>query len=170
MPGAIHPSSRLKELAELSSKLFNEDQVCVDLANAAAHLCDSPIALVSLQVGDRLWFHTRVGLDVEGIPAEKSFCENAMQHCDTLLVVEDASVDPRFVDNDLVTGPLGIRFYVGAPLVLSDQQVLGNLCVLDSRPKKLNSDQLETLTFFGKQVAKILEGKLTHQQDGRPLD
>ncbi|MBA3595504.1 MAG: GAF domain-containing protein [Polaromonas sp.] len=140
--------------------MFNQDQACLDLARSAAQLCDTPIALVSLKVEDRQWFQTRVGLDAKEIPSRESFCECAMQFCDEVLVVEDAKTDPRFADNALVTGPLGIRFYAGAPLVTSKKGVLGNLCVLDVKPKKMNPEQLEMLAFLSKQVAIILEEKL----------
>lgn len=151
---------KMKRFADLAADLFNQDQACLDLARTAAQLCDSPIALVSLKVGERLWFHTRVGLDVKEIPSRESFCECAMQFSDKVLVVEDARADPRFAANALVTGPLGIRFYTGAPLVTSKQEVLGNLCVLDSKPKKMKPEQLEMLTFLSKQVAARLEEKL----------
>lgn len=149
--------ARRQPLSKLVVDVFNDDQACLDLARAAAELCDAPIALVSLQVGDQMWFKTRVGLDVEGIPKHASFCECAMRGCDDVLVVEDASADPRFANNDLVTGPLGIRFYVGAPLLTSKSEVLGNLCVLDTKPKKLDPKHLATIIFLGRQVAAILE-------------
>ncbi len=38
---------------------------------------------------------------------------------DQILMVEDARSNPKFADNPLVTGLLGIRFYVGAPMRLS---------------------------------------------------
>ena len=151
---------KLRRFADISAESFNHDQVCLDLARAAAELFDAPVALVSLKVGERLWFQTRVGLDINGISFQDSFCECAMELRDEILVVEDAIADPRFTNNDLVAGPLGIRFYVGAPLVTSKRHVLGNLCVLDSKPKKLKPEQVEMLGFLGKQVAEILEKKL----------
>lgn len=147
----------LGAFSEMARVEFNQDQACLDLTRAAAALCDAPIALVSLGVGEHMWFHTRIGLDADTIPKRASFCECAMQSCDDVLVVEDASVDPRFADNDLVTGSPGIRFYVGAPLIMSTGEVLGNLCVLDTKPKTLAPPQLEQLMFLARQVADALE-------------
>lgn len=157
----IAQEAKLKELAEITAVAFSQDEACLDLTRAAAHLCDAPIALVSLHRGERMWFHTRVGLEADAIPKRASFCECAMEFCDSVLVVEDAAADPRFADNDLVTGSLGIRFYVGAPLVTSRGDVLGNLCVLDSKAKKLAPQQLETLMFLARQVTEILEKNLS---------
>lgn len=149
--------AKLVQLAHIAVASFSEEQAYLDLTQAAATICDADIALISLHDGDRMWFKTRVGLAATEIPKHASFCECAMKFSDQALVVENASRDPRFANNPLVTGPLGIRFYAGSPLVTSTQQVLGNLCVLDSKPKKLNAEQLDMLQFLGKQVAVMLE-------------
>jgi len=67
------------------------------------------------------------------------------------LVVPNATVDPRFMNNPLVTGDPKIRFYAGAPLVCTQGgEHLGTLCVIDrvARPGPLlawQSRQLKTL-------------------------
>ena len=73
------------------------------------------------------------------------------------MVVEDASKDPRFADNPLVTGDTNIRFYAGAPLVTASGQAIGTVCVLDVQPRKLTEVQLETLRFLAQQVVTKLE-------------
>jgi hypothetical protein len=49
------------------------------------------------------------------------------------LIVLDATKDPRFANIGPVTGPLGIRFYAGAP-ILVDNVKIGALCILDDKP------------------------------------
>ena len=38
------------------------------------------------------------------------------------------TADPRFVENPLVTGELGIRFYAGMPLVSAEGAAFGTVC------------------------------------------
>lgn len=100
----------------------------------AAALCDAPIALVSLVEAERQWFPARTGLDVAETPRETSFCAHAMVS-GGIMEIPDATRDPRFADNPLVTGDPGIRFYAGAPLVSDDGVPLGSLCIIDRAPR-----------------------------------
>jgi len=86
-----------------------------DLAALAAHVCQAPIALVSLVDENRQWFKARVGIEATQTPRDIAFCAHAILRPDELLLVRDTSVDGRFQDNPMVTSAPGIRFYAGAP-------------------------------------------------------
>ncbi len=58
--------------------------------------------------------------------------------------MEDASLDPRFSANPVVTDAPKIRFYAGVPLFFR-QQPVGTLCVFDAEPRTLDARQLEEL-------------------------
>ncbi len=127
-----------------------------DLTRLAAQICDTPIALVSLVDRDRQWFKSRHGLTVTETPRDQSFCAHAVAKRATL-VVADATADPRFHDNPLVTGEPRIRFYAGVPLLTADGPALGSLCVIDRRPRLLEVAQLEALQALSRQVVRLLE-------------
>ena len=105
-----------------------------ELTSFTAALCQAPICLVSV-VGETMQrFVAKHGLDVSETPRESSFCAHAMLGSD-LMIVPDATRDPRFAGNPLVTGDPFIRFYAGAPLVTEEGFPLGSLCVIDRVPR-----------------------------------
>ena len=73
------------------------------------------------------------------------------------MVVPDASLDERFVDNPLVTGPPFIRFYAGAPLLTSAGEALGTIAVIDHVPRQLTDAQERSLRALSHQVVAQLE-------------
>jgi len=103
-----------------------------------------PIALLSLIDTDRQWFKSCQGLTVSETPRDISFCGHAILESQPL-VVRNTCEDPRFRDNPLVLGGPEIRFYAGWPLALDGGSALGTLCIIDSKPRDLDSPQLEVL-------------------------
>lgn len=127
-----------------------------DLARIAAEVCGTPIAVVNLVDTHRQFFKAEVGLGVRETPLDTSFCGHAILSED-LMVVPDATKDPRFACNPLVTSEPGIRFYAGALLKTPDGLPIGTMCVLDYVPRELDEAQLRTLTLLARQAMTQLE-------------
>ena len=150
---------RLRKLHELGILDTLEEQAYDDLTRLAAEICDTPIALVSLVDSDRQWFKSHHGLDARETPREYAFCAHAILD-DDVFVVEDSSKDERFIDNPLATGGPHVKFYAGAPLIMSDDIKLGTLCVIGDEARTISHAQKTALEALARQVVSQLELRL----------
>lgn len=135
-----------------------------DVVLLATTLCNAPIALVSLVDRERQWFKACIGLDVQETHRDLAFCAHAILEPAEVLIVEDASLDPRFEQSPLVLGPPYIRFYAGAPIRTRAGHALGSVCVIDTRPRTLSAAQSLALQALARQTAALLQLRLLDQQ------
>jgi len=150
---------RLKNLHSLKLLDTAPEERFDRLTRLARRLFDVPIALVSLVDANRQWFKSSAGLEVSETPREVSFCGHAILQ-DQILEICDAEQDERFHDNPLVTDTPGIRFYAGHPLGLEDGSKLGTLCLLDTKPRRLNDEERELL----RDLARMAEQEMVAVQ------
>jgi two-component system NtrC family sensor kinase len=127
-----------------------------DLVVLAAHVCKTPMALLSLVDDHRQWFKSKVGVEASETPKEISVCAHAIQQQD-LFIVPDMREDARFRENPLVVGEPHIRFYAGAPLVNEDGFALGTLCVVDREPRELDEEQKAALQSLSRLALRQME-------------
>jgi hypothetical protein len=125
---------RLKVLRSYQILDSEREEAFERLTALAARMFDVPIALVSLVDMGRQWFMSNRGLgDTRETPRKLAFCAHAILCTSDLLIVPDATKDPRFMNNILVTGPPYIRFYGGAPLVSVEGVKLGTFWYVPER-------------------------------------
>jgi anti-sigma regulatory factor (Ser/Thr protein kinase) len=148
--------ARLRALRSYKILDTDPDKAFDDLTILASHICETPIALISLIDSDRQWFKSRVGVDIAETPRELAFCDKAIQQSD-LFIVPDATKDPRFSSNPFVVNDPKIRFYAGAPFKSSDGYTLGTLCVVDMVPRQLTPGQQTALLALSRQVQAQFE-------------
>jgi signal transduction histidine kinase len=149
-------AERLDELQGYAILDTPPEELFDEIAAVAALSCAVPIALISLVDRDRQWFKSKVGLETSQTPREDAFCAHTILESEPL-VIEDATADPRFVDNPLVRGEPYIRFYAGVPLRTPRGLAVGSLSVIDRRPRVLSAEQLRTLRLLAAQVVQQLE-------------
>jgi len=161
----VRPHSSLQELQRLQ-KLYEYNLLDTDaeasfdsLVQLAAEICQAPIALISLIDRDRQWFKAKVGVTVQQTARDIAFCPHALEQ-GSILIIEDASLDPRFAHNPLVLGEPHIRFYAGTPLMTPDGFGMGTLCVIDQTPRSLDPQKIKALQVLGEQVVTQMELRL----------
>jgi hypothetical protein len=127
-----------------------------DLVKLASYICGTPTSLVTLVDSERQWFKARIGMEVDNTPREQAFCQYAM-FSDSVFEVEDASQDPLFQHNPLVTDSPNIRFYAGAPLLTPQGHPMGTICAIDTVPRRLDAQQRDALRVLAREVVAHLE-------------
>lgn len=149
-------NERLNVLHALNLLDTPPEEVFDRITRLVARVLDVPIALVSLVDTDRQWFKSRVGLDAIETPRELAFCAHAIVQTSPM-IVPDATLDERFADNALVTSNPNIRFYAGVPLRSVSGLSIGTLCAIDSKPRKLNADEINILIDLAAVISKEVQ-------------
>ncbi|UUR08925.1 sensor domain-containing phosphodiesterase [Sphingomonas glaciei] len=122
------------------------------------------ICAVSI-VGERSQcFKGIVGFDAESTPVEIAFCAHTILS-DGVMVVLDATQDPRFAANPLVIGVPGIRFYAGAPITTKEGERVGAYCIIDSRPRRSFSSKQRQLLLS---LAKLASQRIQRRPEEKP--
>ncbi|MDE2348645.1 MAG: response regulator [Gammaproteobacteria bacterium] len=137
-----------------------------DIVKLAAQICGTPIALISIVDAHRQWFKAACGMSIEETARDIAFCDHAIRQRGTFSV-PDATRDPRFAANPLVTDAPHIRFYAGAPLLASDGHALGTLCVIDHEPRRLTDAQDQALSVLSRHVMAQFEVRRQTQERQR---
>lgn len=150
----ITEASRINTLNSLEILDTEEEERFNRLTRIAKKVFNVPVALVSLVDENRQWFKSCLGLDVRQTSRDISFCGHAILESE-ILVIPDAMLDTRFVDNPLVTGPPHIRFYAGCPITVHNARI-GTLCIIDSKPRDIGEDELIVL----KDLASLVESEM----------
>jgi len=117
----------------------------------AAAAFSVPISLVSLIDADRIWFKSHHGLDATDVARSPTFCWHAMESEGTF-VVGDATLDPRFADDALVTGAPHVRFYAGHPIRTHEGFAAGALCIVDTEPRSFTAADYAMLVALARMV------------------
>lgn len=162
------PSNEPARLARLHSLGILDtlpQQAYDDISALAMAICNTPMAYIGFIDAEREWLKSRNGLDVVQAPRDITFCSHAILQPDRVMVVEDTLLDPRFVDNPMVTGEMGLRFYAGAPIVTSDGMAVGTVCVVDRMQRQLDALQIDALKRLSGLVSTLLEHERVRQDE-----
>lgn len=122
-----------------------------------------PMAAVSLIDRDCQWFKQNDGLDLAGtVPREQTICRATIARMymnvdEPALIIEDARQEPDFCELPAIKAEGGVRFYAGYPLFGPGGHPVGTFCIYDTKPRSLDSEQVETFRELAGWVQRELE-------------
>jgi diguanylate cyclase (GGDEF)-like protein/PAS domain S-box-containing protein len=135
------------------------DPLYDELVQLAAQLCDAQFAAITFLDAERVWLKARIGFPITELPRKGSYCDWTVQNRE-LMVIEDATCDPRLKGDLLCLDGTPLRFYVGIPLELKNGLVIGVLCVGDLAARKLSPELQNHLRTLAHQVVTNIELQL----------
>lgn len=175
-PEAAKRTARLKELG-----LGNQpDPEFDEFARKLAETTGAPYAMVNFIGEDHQYF---AGLHTPGpqqagatehesgrtepervMDRDHGYCPHVVVR-KKALVLEDVCDYPRFAGNPVVDD-IGIRSYLGAPLVDHTGTTIGTICVVDVEPRPWGRPGLETIKTMAAQMTEHLRKREENRQAG----
>jgi GAF domain/Ribbon-helix-helix protein, copG family len=153
--GILAAEERLKALHRTGLVDAPTDPALDRLAKLAAKALDAPVALLTLVDKDRQVFAAAYGLDEPWASEGQtgllhSLCQHVVVSVEPL-VCTDAR-EHRLVHDNLAIRDLNVISYAGVPLTTEDGQTIGSFCVIEHKPRRWTSHEVEVLGDFAASV------------------
>ncbi len=163
VPPPAEDAAQLGLAACAAMGLLDDSRRDKELENLAAQIAEAfgaPIALVSVTLDDRRWFKAHLAIrtghgESRSAARDSSFCTHVIQSGHPIFV-SDATVHPIFSSHPLVRRGL-VASFAGAPMTTSDGEVLGALCLLDTRPAAMDAARVDLLARLARRVGSEFE-------------
>lgn len=159
----ITDAHRIEEIARLRLHEDQVDEILNEYAQKAAEAFNLPVSLVSVVLDEAQMFAASHGLegwmlDAGGTPVEWSFCANSVKSGEAF-IVENAQEHNIVKDNPLVQVD-GIKCYAGAPMVTSNNFIIGNFCVIGKEKRTFSEEEITLLKDFAKEAVTRIEERV----------
>lgn len=154
---------RLQRLQEYNILDTPPEEEFDAITRLAARICDTPVAMINFIDENRQWTKSAVGVEVDEVIRENSFCNHTIQQ-DHEMIIEDMSKDDDFDDHPFVNNPPNFRFYAGINIESPDNHNLGTLCVLDKKKRQISEEQKENLRYLADEISTRLELRRKRRQ------
>ncbi|RZJ93291.1 MAG: GAF domain-containing protein [Hymenobacter sp.] len=129
-------------LHSLQEELFDE------LVTLTAALFRLPIAYISLVAAQQIHYKASFGLPpLPPQPRADLLCAQVVKQGEVVVYHDLASAPQTALTAQSIQNGLAqqARFYVGAPLRMPDQHVIGTLCLVDQQPREFSADEQNML-------------------------
>lgn len=140
----INDPDRLAALRN-TGLLDSPDELAFDsLTRLVCLNLNAPMSLVTFVDEKRQFFKSQSGLAIleREAPLNHSVCKYVILE-KSVLVIEDVRTHPLTLDK-LALPSMGCMAYCGAPLI-SEDQIIGSLCAVDSKPREWTAEQILAL-------------------------
>jgi serine phosphatase RsbU (regulator of sigma subunit) len=166
LPAALSDPGRLAALAATGQVGTAPEPVFDDLARLASSVTGCVLAAITF-VGEYRTYWKSVpslayaGPDAWQNPVGDDFCYFPVG-LNGPFIIEDAANDPRTAGHPAL-GPWGVGAWAGYPIVTTDKQPVGSMCVIDPSPRKWTPGELETLATLARAASNEVNLRMALQ-------
>lgn len=156
LPAALSDPVRLASLASTGQVGTAPEPVFDDLARLASSVTGCGLAAITFVGEYRTYWKSVPSLPYGGSeawqnPVGDDFCYFPIG-LNGPFIIEDAVNDPRTAGHPAI-GPWGVGAWAGFPIVTTDKQPVGSMCVIDPSPRKWTPGELDTLATLARAVS-----------------
>ena len=130
-----------------------------------AEKLDVPICFIGLIDSKRQWFKSAYGIDATYVSRDISICAHAIYEVvsshpkDRVYEVPDTHEDIRFFDSPLVVSRPKVRSSISFVLQCAMKMNIGTLCILNTRPRTFDNDEINLLIELGLMAEDLVNGR-----------
>lgn len=164
-PVAVDEIERINKLRKYQVLNEDEEPAFDRLVDLVKLFFDVPVVTITFMDEETQYLKPACKFEtmsesVSTAPREMAFCNYTILS-DDVLIVPDTLEDSRFSQSPMVTGSPYLRFYVGAPILLHEDNKnyrLGTLCLMDIKPNhNFDAQQEQILAQFAMMAADALQ-------------
>lgn len=103
-----------------------------------------PVIAITSITNDVQWFKSVRGWNIVQLPLQESLCQRVVES-GKAVAVGDLAQNPRYAKHPRVVGQPAFRLYCGFPLRNAKRDVIGTLCAMSQRPRRVTNADLQIL-------------------------
>jgi serine phosphatase RsbU (regulator of sigma subunit) len=173
LPAVLSDRDRLASLAATGQVGTAPEPVFDDLARLASSVTGCGLAAITFVGEYRTYWKSVPSLAYGGPeawqnPVGDDFCYFPIG-LNGPFIIEDAVNDPRTAGHPAI-GPWGVGAWAGFPIVTTDHQPVGSMCVIDPSPRKWTPGELETLATLARAVSSEVNLRVALQATSTALE
>jgi hypothetical protein len=156
-PGTLPPASAKRSASTIDKRaeVKAEDVMEITLREAA-QTCGVPVALVSIVETDRHFWRPYANSAEEPAATQAVVPNGDDLVSETALAVSDIAKEARYASNAALT-KRGVQSFATVPLRTRGGHLVGNLCVVDTRPRDFGNRELTRLQELGAELMASLD-------------
>jgi len=147
--------SRLEALENYDIETLPIEESFERITRLIASHFDVSVAFIGVIDRSTEEFIACTGADWDSMPRKETVCTHSMLQ-KQVFVVEDISQDARFKNNELLQ-ELDIVSYAGANLTTPEGNTIGQVCVIDNKPRSYTDNERNDLQAFADVAMEVLE-------------